>query len=99
MSLAQVQAWRDESGNSGTYYVCQVISRLLSPQTSEYTASYVGRLVAMLISRAGNTLGDDQDLILRAVLSKMQVAETLSVTQVRLCTLFHVAMFSKTDEY
>ncbi|XP_063952084.1 importin-9-like [Lytechinus pictus] len=90
VSLEQVQAWHDEGGNSGTYYVCEVISRLLSPQTSEYTASYVGRLVAMLISKAGNTLGNDQDLILRAVLSKMQVTETLSVMQSLIMVFAHL---------
>ncbi|XP_071477109.1 importin-9-like [Diadema antillarum] len=90
VALDQVEAWRDDAGNTGMYYTCQVISRLLSPQTSEYTASFVGRLVAVLISKAGNSLGADQDLILRAVLSKMQIAETLSVTQSLIMVFAHL---------
>ena len=59
-----------------------MVSRLLNPQTSEFTAAFVGRLVAILISKAGTTLGDDVEMMLRAVLSKMQQAESLSVVQV-----------------
>ena len=70
------------AGNSGIHYVVQVILKLLDPKTSEYTATFVGRLVSLLISRLGLQLGEDLDLILRAVLSKMQQATTLSVIQV-----------------
>ncbi|MGH0188478.1 UNVERIFIED_CONTAM: hypothetical protein FKN15_029839 [Acipenser sinensis] len=70
----------------------QVVSQLLDPRTSEFTATFVGRLVSTLIARAGTQLGDNLDQILRAVLSKMQQAETLSVMQVEpllefLCSL------------
>ena len=70
------------SGNNGIHYVVQVILKLLDPKTSEYTATFVGRLVSILISKLGSQLGDSLDLMLRAVLSKMQQAETLSVIQV-----------------
>ena len=70
------------SGNSGLTYIIQVISRLLDPKTSEYTASFVGKLVTVVLSKVGGQLGDQMDLILRAVLSKMQQTETLSVMQV-----------------
>lgn len=60
----------------------QVVSKLLDPKTSEFTATFVGRLVSILISKLGNQLGENLDLMLRAVLSKMQQAETLSVIQV-----------------
>ena len=60
----------------------QVVNRLLDPKTSEYTATFVGRLVSILISKLGSQLGENLDLMLRAVLSKMQQAETLSVIQV-----------------
>lgn len=69
-------------GRNGTYYTVQVISKLLDPKTSEYTATFVGRLVSILISKMGTQLGENLDLLLRAVLSKMQQAETLSVIQV-----------------
>jgi len=60
----------------------QVVSKLLDSKTSEFTATYVGRLVSLLISKMGSNLGDSLELMLRAVLSKMQQAETLSVIQV-----------------
>jgi len=69
-------------GYTGVYYVVQVVSKLLDSKTSEFTATYVGRLVSLLISKMGSNLGDSLDLMLRAVLSKMQQAETLSVVQV-----------------
>ena len=62
-----------------------MICKILDPKTSEYTASFVGRLVSVVISKVGTQLGENLDLILRAVLSKMQQAETLSVMQVS-CT-------------
>ncbi|XP_070557729.1 LOW QUALITY PROTEIN: importin-9-like [Ptychodera flava] len=77
----QLVNWRDEAGNNGLVYVIKVISRLLNLQTSEFTAAYAGRLVSSLISKAGHSLGSDLDLMLRAVLSKMQQAESLSVVQ------------------
>ncbi len=69
-------------GNSGVHYVVQIISRLLDPKTSEHTALFVGRLVSVLISKMGAQLGENLDLMLRAVLSKMQQAEALQVIQV-----------------
>lgn len=82
VALEQVAQWRDEQGNSGLWYVMQVVNQLLDPRTSEFTAAFVGRLVSTLISRAGTELGEQLDQILRAILSKMQQAETLSVMQV-----------------
>ena len=64
------------------YYIIQVISKLLDPKTSEHTASFVGRLVSVVIGKVGSQLGENLDLMLRAVLSKMQQAETLTVIQV-----------------
>lgn len=83
VTLEQVAQWHDEQGHSGLWYVMQVVSQLLDPRTSEFTAAFVGRLVSTLISKAGRELGENLDQILRAILSKMQQAETLSVMQVR----------------
>lgn len=83
VALEQVAQWRDEQGHGGLWYVMQVVSQLLDPRTSEFTAAFVGRLVSTLISKAGRELGENLDQILRAILSKMQQAETLSVMQVR----------------
>lgn len=83
VALEQIAQWRDEQGNNGLWYVMQVVNQLLDPRTSEFTAAFVGRLVSTLISRAGTELGEQLDQILRAILSKMQQAETLSVMQVK----------------
>ena len=69
-------------GNNGLYYIMQVISKLLDPKTSEHTASFVGRLVSVVITKVGGRLGENLDMMLRLVLSKMQQAETLSVIMV-----------------
>ena len=69
-------------GKNGVYYVVQIISKLLDPKAPEFTASFIGRLVILLIAKLGTQLGENLDLILRAVLSKLQQAESLSVIQV-----------------
>ena len=71
------------TGRSGVHYVVQIILKLLDSKLSEYSATFVGRLVSILISKSGSQLGEQLDLMLRAVLSKLQQAETLSVVQVR----------------
>ncbi|XP_045131067.1 importin-9-like [Portunus trituberculatus] len=77
----QVIAYRDAEGRSGLEYVVQVATQLLSPATSEHTATFVGRLITALIRHTGDHLGDNLDLLLRAVLSKLQGAESLTVVQ------------------
>ncbi|XP_065792446.1 importin-9 [Muntiacus reevesi] len=90
VALEQVAQWRDEQGHSGLWYVMRVVSQLLDPRTSEFTAAFVGRLVSTLIARAGRELGESLDQILRAVLSKMQQAETLSVMQSLIMVFAHL---------
>ncbi|MEE6493116.1 hypothetical protein FKM82_016744 [Ascaphus truei] len=90
VALEQVAQWRDEQGHSGLWYVMQVVSQLLDPRTSEFTAAFVGRLVSTLISKAGRELGENLDQILRAILSKMQQAETLSVMQSLIMVFAHL---------
>ncbi|XP_036386381.1 importin-9 [Megalops cyprinoides] len=90
VALEQVGQWQDEQGHSGLWYVMQVVSQLLDPRTSEFTAAFVGRLVSTLIARAGTELGDQLDQILRAILSKMQQAETLSVMQSLIMVFAHL---------
>ncbi|KAF6073340.1 importin 9 [Phyllostomus discolor] len=90
VALEQVAGWHDEQGHSGLWYVMQVVSQLLDPRTSEFTAAFVGRLVSTLIAKAGRELGESLDQILRAVLSKMQQAETLSVMQSLIMVFAHL---------
>ncbi|XP_071190970.1 importin-9-like isoform X2 [Salvelinus alpinus] len=88
VALEQVGQWRDTEGHSGLWYVMQVVSQLLDPRTSEFTAAFVGRLVSTLI--ASTELGEQLDQILRAILSKMQQAETLSVMQSLIMVFAHL---------
>ncbi|KAK6177118.1 hypothetical protein SNE40_015285 [Patella caerulea] len=90
VDLEQVMEWKDESGKTGLFYVVQVVSKLLDPKTSEHTASFVGRLVSVVISRVGKQLGDNLDLMLRAVLSKLLQAESLSVIQSLVMVFAHL---------
>jgi hypothetical protein len=63
--------------------VVTVAGYLLNPAGSEFAATFVGRLVTTLITKVGpGRLGENLDLLLKAVLSKLQRAETLSVIQV-----------------
>ena len=78
----QVCTYHDNAGRTGLSYILQVVSQLLNPISSENTATFIGRLIITLIKKAGNYLGEHLDLLLKAVLSKMQRAEALVVIQV-----------------
>lgn len=63
----------------GLNYIMQVTTMLLNPMNNEMTAGQIGRLVITIISKMGNLLGDNIDLLLKAVISKMQLVECLKV--------------------
>lgn len=67
------------NNGDGLNYIMQVTTMLLNPMNAESTAAFVGRLVVTLISKAGNLLGENVDLLLKAVISKMQLVEGLNV--------------------
>ncbi|ESO07416.1 hypothetical protein HELRODRAFT_76488 [Helobdella robusta] len=81
VALEQILNYRDEKGFNGVFYVIQIINRLLDPKTCEFTATYVGKLINLLISKMGSQLGDNLEFLLKAVLSKLQQARTLTVVQ------------------
>ncbi|CAI9717889.1 importin-9-like isoform X1 [Octopus vulgaris] len=81
VGLDQLMVWQDDHGKNGLFYIIQVIAKLLDPKTPEFTATFVGKLVSVIISKVGSQLGEDLDLMLRSVLGKMQRSETLSVIQ------------------
>ncbi|KAG8040464.1 hypothetical protein G9C98_002460 [Cotesia typhae] len=86
----QIIDHRDSEGRTGLHYVLQIVAQLLNPQSSEFTATFVGRLVITLIKKVGNNLGENLDLLLKAVLSKMQRAETLTVMQSLIMVYAHL---------
>lgn len=63
----------------GLTSILDVLTVLLNPTSTESSATFVGRLVITLITKAGNFLGDKIDLLLKAALSKMQLVESLHV--------------------
>ncbi|XP_026826550.1 importin-9 isoform X2 [Ooceraea biroi] len=90
VATQQVIAHRDNEGQTGLQYILQIVAQLLNPQSSEFTASFVGRLVTTLIKNVGDSLGENLDLLLKAVLSKMQSVETLIVMQSLLMIYAHL---------
>jgi len=91
----QVASFTDSQGKSGVVHIIAVAEHLLNPAGSEFSATFVGRLVTTLIQKVGPRLGDQLDLLLKAVLSKLQGAKTLSVVQSLLMVyaqLFHSQM-------
>lgn len=63
----------------GLSYIMQVTTMLLNPMNNEMTAGQIGRLVITIITKMGNMLGENVDLLLKAVISKMQLVECLKV--------------------
>lgn len=70
----------------------QVTTMLLNPMSSEFTAAFVGRLVITIVMKAGNFLGENIHLLLKAVISKMQLVETLSVAMSLVMTFAHLVV-------
>lgn len=70
------------TGHTGLSIIGSVVSKLLDPKAPECSAAYVGKLVSLLISKLSDSIGSDLDLILRAVLSKLQMTDTPTIVQV-----------------
>ena len=63
---------------------------MLNPVGSEFSATFVGRLVTTLIQQMGSRLGEQLDMLLKAVLSKLQGAQTLTVAQSLIMVYAHL---------
>lgn len=74
----------------GLNQIMQITTMLLNPMNTEYTAAFIGRLVITIISKAGNLIGDNIYLLLKAVISKMQLVESLSVAMSLVMTFAHL---------
>jgi hypothetical protein len=85
-SIDQIINWKDEKGVSALQYTVLVIDHMLDPKTSENGCSYVGKFITTLIRRTSHVLGDNLELILKAVLSKIQ-SSNVPLVQQRLYTL------------
>ncbi|KFM58485.1 Importin-9, partial [Stegodyphus mimosarum] len=90
VALEQISLWRDESGRNGLDHIINVAQRLLDPKTPESASAFIGRLISLLITKASVVIGDKSELLLRAVLSKMQQVEALSVNQSLIMVFAHL---------
>lgn len=68
----------------------QVATILLNPMSNEFTATFVGRLIITIVTKAGNLLGDNIQLLLKAVISKLQLVEALNVVMSLVMTFAHL---------
>lgn len=68
----------------------QVATLLLNPMSNEFTAAFVGRLIITIVTKAGNLLGDNIQLLLKAVISKLQLVEALNVVMSLVMTFAHL---------
>lgn len=91
-AMEQIVAFKEpESNSDGLSILMQVCLHLLDPRVNESCAAFVGRLISIVITKAGSYLGHDNiHLLLRSVLSKLQTAETLSVIQSLIMVFSHL---------
>lgn len=80
------------NNGEGLNYIMQVTTMLLNPLNTEYTATFIGRLVITIITKAGNFLGGHIDMLLKAVISKMQLVESLSVMMSLIMPFAHLIL-------
>lgn len=88
--VEQLAARKDAAGYSGLHYVVQVIVHLLDPGRPEFSAAFVGKLIVVFVNKASIVLSQHLQLLLRSVLSKMQVVQTSSVMQSLLLVFAHL---------
>lgn len=91
LSVSPEQVCMYKNGE-GLNWIMQVTTMLLNPMNTEFTASFSGRLVITIITKAGNLLGENIDLLLKAVISKMQLVESLSVCMSLVITFAHLIL-------
>jgi hypothetical protein len=87
IAAEQVCTYQNGMGLSS---ILEVLTVLLNPKSTESSATFVGRLVITLITKAGNFLGDKIDLLLKAALSKLQLVESLHVTMSLIMIFAHL---------
>ena len=74
-------SWHDQEGTGGLHYTVKVIVHLLDPKHSEFSAVFVGKLIILLFRKVGALLGELTGVLLRAVISKLNVSYTPNVMQ------------------
>eukprot|EP00047_Mylnosiga_fluctuans_P022920 m.129227 g.129227 ORF g.129227 m.129227 type:complete len:1009 (+) comp9427_c0_seq1:1767-4793(+) len=93
---AQLLDWSDGAA-TGLQYVAQLVSFLLHPDQSDSAAVFVGKLVRVVISKAGARLGEHLKTLLVSVLNRLQLAKTSMIIQ-SLVLVFAQLLHSSLDE-
>lgn len=93
---AKVLTFTDGDGKTGLDYILEAINKLLDPVLSENVCKHVGKLIVTLISKAGSSLETRLHILLRAILSKMQRAESVEVWQ-SLLVVFAYLFYTECD--
>jgi hypothetical protein len=88
--VEQLGAWSTTMGENGLLLSVKIILHLLDPSLSEFSCSFLGPLVIVLIKQVGSVLGDHLETIVRSVLSKLHTVQSLTVTQSLLTVLFYL---------
>ena len=76
ITVSPEQIYNYKNGE-GLNYVMQITTMLLNPMQNEMTAGQIGRLIITIIAKMGNVLGENVDLLLKAVISKLQLVSSL----------------------
>ena len=63
---------------------------MLDPKTSENSCSFIGKFINTVIKHTAQALGDNLDLILKAVISKMQSSQVALVQQSLIIVFAHL---------
>lgn len=95
-SIDQIVNWKDDKGQSALNYIVLVINHMLDPKTSENGCQNIGKLITTLMRHTAQVLGDNLDFILKAVLSKMQSSDILTIQQSLIMVFAHL-LHSKMD--
>jgi len=91
-SPEQIARFRDnQSSLDGMSLILKVCLHLLDPTVNEACASHVGKLIFITINKGSSYLGNDNvQLLLRAVLSKLQTSKSLNVNQSLIMVFAHL---------
>ena len=60
-----ITMWQDKQGRNALYYIVHLVLKILSPETEEMGAVFVGRLMAVVLVHLADEIGSHLDQILK----------------------------------
>lgn len=70
------QLW---SNNGSLNNVMEVVTKLLDPESNEFTDTSIVQFILTIVTKAGNFLGSNIQWLLKALITKLQSVESLNV--------------------